>query len=86
MKLSDGSVVKYSKNERRLFEALSGRRTSTLDLVGAIYGRRERPYHARQVILGTMSVLSSKIVANREPFAIQRTKRCGPHPIEFWIE
>lgn len=87
MNLSDGDKVGYSKFERRVFTALKieeGR--STTDITDEIYRRKDRPFNARQTVLGALVSLSKKVKANREPFAIKRSKRQGPHPVDFWIE
>lgn len=87
MELVD-KTVRYSKNERRAFQALprDGKPVSTTALTEKIYGKGKRPYYARQVVLGTMIALAGKLKANKEPMQLQKSKRQGPHPVEFWLE
>lgn len=88
-KLSDkDNGVRYSKTERLVFEALpaDGRKITTVALTDKIYGRRQRPFNARQNVLSILNTLVRKVKANKEPFKLKRSERRGPHPIEFWVE
>lgn len=81
--------VRYSKSERRAFTVLSrnGKPLSTVDLMERMYSKGlRRPYHARQVVLGVLTSLGKKAHLNGEPFSVQRSRRKGPHPVEFWLE
>lgn len=87
MQLAKETKVRYSNNERRAFAVLpkNGRAITTVDIADKVYGK-DRPYYARQTILGVMNGLQRKASANKEPFAIVKTKRRGPHPVEFSLE
>ena len=86
MQLSENRDVKYSPLEKRLFGQLQRSPKSTVDITEAVYPERERPFNARQSVLGALNSLSKKIRQNREPFAIKKSKRKGPHPVNFWVE
>jgi hypothetical protein len=86
MKLSEGNI-RYSPSERRAFHAVpqDGTPINTLDIIERVY-KENKPFHARQMILGVMTSLANKIDANHEAFMILKTKRAGPNPISFWLE
>jgi hypothetical protein len=80
--------VRYSPSERRLFDVLpkNGEPLSSTEIIEKVYGRKKRPYNARQVVVGTLVRLQDKLKVNHEDFRIKRSERRGPHPIEFRIE
>ena len=80
------SHVRYSPLERKVFERLTPDAKDTVTITQEIYGRRGKPFNARQSVLGALVSLSRKTKANREPFTIKRSKRLGPRPVSFWIE
>lgn len=86
MKLNINKDVKYSPLEQKLFRHLQRTPKSTIDIAEAVYPTRDRPFNARQSVLGALNSLSKKIRQNREPFAIKKSKRQGPHPVNFWID
>ncbi len=85
--LSAEPKVNYSPFEQKVFATLNMRTPkSTVDITEEIYnGDRERPFNARQTVLGALTSLSKKVRANREPFKVRKSKRQGPHPVNFWI-
>lgn len=77
----------YAPQERKIFEILTrGGRMSTSDVTNKVYGRKGRPFYDRQAVLGALKSLAAKADINGESFKICRSERCGPAPIEFWIE
>jgi hypothetical protein len=86
MQLSEDKKVKYSPLEKRLFGQLQRTPKSTVDIAEAVYPVRDRPFNARQSVLGALNSLSKKIKQNREPFAVKKSRRQGPHPVNFWID
>ena len=81
-------AIRYSKGEQRVFEVLpkDGTKLDTVELTDRVYGRKQRPYNARQSILGTLKSLAAKAKRNKEAFTLNKSERTGPHPIQFWIE
>lgn len=85
---SANGKLKYSAMEQSLLALLQhvpNTRLDTNDLASSHYGRR-RPRNARQSVIVTMRSLTDKVKRNKEPFIVKRSKRTGPHPIQFWIE
>jgi hypothetical protein len=81
------SEEKYSPFERKVFALLAKKPKSTTAITDAVWGaERRRPRYARQSVLGALTSLSEKVKANREPFAVKKSERTGPHPIMFWVE
>lgn len=81
--------VKLSKRESRLMAALRNRKTpiSSIDLVEKVWpDPKDRPFHARQALVGAANSLARKLDANRDPLRLEKSERCGPHPIEFKLE
>ena len=72
--------IRYSPAERRLFELMAKSRNAVSSKALA------QKLHGRAIVVGTANSLIEKSRRNREPFRIQKTKRCGPHPIEYWVE
>jgi len=80
---------RYSPNELDLIGLLSnqrGRRVSSLTIVSLHYQRRRRPTNAQRSVVSTLNSLVKKVRRNREDFRISKTERCGPYPIEYWME
>ena len=75
----------YSPLERKVFEVLKEQPKSTVDITHEIYGRN-RPTYARQSVLVALNGLADKVKLNREPFRVKKSKRKGPHPVNFWVE
>lgn len=85
--LSAEPKVSYSPFEQKVFAALQLKvPKSTVDITDEVYTPRERPHNARQSVLGALISLSKKVRKNREPFAVKKSERKGPHPVNFWIE
>jgi hypothetical protein len=76
----------YSPLERKIFSLLNKKPKSTVDITDEFYGRKRRPYNARQSVLGALDKLAEKTKKNQEPFTIVKSARKGPHPVDFWIE
>lgn len=82
-------AVKLSKRESRLLAALKSRKTpiSSLDLVEKVWpDPKDRPFHARQALVGAAASLARKLDANKDPLRLEKSERCGPHPIEYKLE
>lgn len=77
--------AKYSIMEQRLLSLLRDQRLTSAELVKKHY-RRRKPLNAQATIVSVMRGLSRKVQQNAEPFTILKSKRRGPHPIEFWKE
>jgi hypothetical protein len=78
--------VRYSNKERELFAFLrSDIRRTSVDLAKLRYKGRV-PYHGKANVNAVLRSLTAKVAVNREPFRIHKSKRAGPHPIEFWVE
>jgi len=77
----------YSVLEQRLLSLLLGRREpiDTLDLIEEFYGKGSRMANPRQSVIALVNALQRKAKRNKEPFKVLKSKRDGPHPIEFWI-
>lgn len=87
LKRNDLARIRYSPSERRAFAALRGRRRiNTKDIARSVYNGRREPRHAVTTTVGTLKSLQLKVKLNKETFRIMRSKRRGPHPVEFWIE
>lgn len=86
--LKDKASVGYSPNERVIFELLTacnGQGISTPELVKSFY-KGKTPFYGRQIVVGLLSSIRRKAVANREPFRVVHTPRSGPIPMSFWLE
>jgi hypothetical protein len=80
------STERYTPNEARLIEILKrGRRMSSKEIIRLHYHRRRRPRFARQSVVCVLNSLVAKVSRNREDFKILKSRRNGPHPIEYWI-
>ena len=78
--------VTFSRREQRLYDLLpaDGSRITSSDLVAAYYGD-QIPLHGRATVIAMMRSILAKIeFADLEP-KVQKTKRSGPHPVQFWI-
>lgn len=81
--------VQYSDSELEIFRLLpkGGRKMSSKVLVAKKYeGAVQPPLNAQKMITSIMTSLIKKVDMNSEEFRISRSKRSGPHPVEFWIE
>ena len=85
MKLN-GTEVRYSPQEKKMFDVLSTKPQSTLVLTERLYRSRTRPFNSRQTVIAAIRSLSKKLAANKEPFVIKQTKHAGPRPMSFWVE
>lgn len=87
MQLSAGKL-RYSPMEQSILALLpgDGTKVSSEEIIAAHYGKRKRPFNARQIIIGVLRTLMRKSNRNRESFKICKSARKGPHPMKFWIE
>lgn len=85
LKENGAATVPYSDTERTAFAALPrGKAATTSEVLVKIYGD-EVPYHGRNILNSTIRSLARKIEINREPFAIERSPRRGPHPMTIRV-
>jgi len=82
--------INYSVSERELFRLLpkNGSKISSTKLTELkmkMLGDWDVEHPQKNVTIA-MTSLRKKVEVNREAFRICRTKRCGPHPIQYWVE
>lgn len=79
---------RYSPRERALFSILLGfrGRCDTVRLAQKYWDGDKIPVNGRIAVGGAMRSLQMKVERNGEPFRIHRSERCGPKPLEYWIE
>jgi hypothetical protein len=77
--------VEYSPAEERLLKIMRRRRNpvDSITLCDLFYSDEEKPWHGQNSVVNAMSSLIRKIAHNEEPFAIEKSERRGPHPVEF---
>lgn len=77
--------MKYTDRELRLLALVptNGARVSTLDLVNGYYGS-ERPLNARTIVTSRMTGIMAKMAHAKDPLPLQKSRRTGPKPIEYW--
>ncbi len=46
----------------------------------------ERPLNAQKIVIGRMDTIGKKLEHNGDARRLKKSKRAGPHPIEFWLE
>jgi len=80
--------IKYSPSEEKILKLIpkNGSRVSSEELLKLFYGRKQRPFFARNVIIGTLRSLARKMEKNHDPYRLHKSERKGPKPIDFWIE
>ena len=82
--------INYTDAEKSLIDYLKkkrGKPVSTLDIIEYHYpNQKERPFHARNSVVTTLSTIIKKVKAKQEDFKICKSERRGPHPSEYWIE
>jgi hypothetical protein len=84
IKLSRHLKHRYTDREQLLFSMLlKSKRISTNDIIQKLF-RDELT--GRQNAIATMNHFSRKLMENDEKFIIEKSKRRGPRPIEFWLE
>lgn len=44
------------------------------------------PLNAQKIVVGRMDTIAKKLAHNGDTRRLQKSKRAGPHPIEFWLE
>jgi hypothetical protein len=76
----------FSPGEERLLELLLEEegKVNTNYLARIFYEGREKPFNARQTVVGLIRTLCEKTRENS--IRVRKTKRGGPHPIQVWIE
>lgn len=79
------SVDKFSPSEQRLLSLLTRRETDTEELAKRYWSGREKPPHARQVILNLTRALIKKTARGNEK-KVRKSARTGPKPIKVWVE
>lgn len=80
--------VKYTNAEQRMLALLpgNGERITSDKIIKLYYRGVSRPYYARQIVIAILRGLHKKTRHNRDTFMLQKSKRQGPRPMEFWIE
>lgn len=84
---SNGTGERYSDREIRVFAQLpkDGSPIESSEIAKKYYNGKLPP-HGQASIIGALSALTAKVIRNKEPFRIMKSKRSGPWPIKFWIE
>jgi hypothetical protein len=85
--LKSNGTINYTTGEREFFKLIprSGKITSA-EIAEKKWPKGTMPFHGRKSVIGAMTNLIEKTNRNKEPFRILKTKRRGPHPMEFWLE
>lgn len=80
----------FSVKEERLLSLVPATpaKISSIDLAAAYYAGEdgEPPLNAQKIVVGRMDTIGKKLAHNGDERRLQKTKRAGPHPIEFWLE
>lgn len=88
--LRSNGAIGYSQGEQRIFALLpcgAEAALSSTSIVAEFYGaKKAQPFHGRKVVIGLLSSIRRKAMANAEPFIIKSTQRSGPRPMSFWLE
>ncbi len=53
------------------------------DWYSNIRPKSNRPFNDRQIVIGLINSLRTKLDHNRDKYAILKSKRAGPHPIRI---
>ncbi len=83
-------IANFSAKEERLLSLVPqapGRITS-VELAGRYYDGEEGelPLNAQKIVIGRMDTIGKKLDYNADTRTLHKSKRAGPHPIEFWLE
>lgn len=79
----------FSMREEKLLALIPSApsRISSSDLSAAYYvGDKQAPLNAQKIVVGRMDTIAKKLAHNGDARRLQKSKRAGPHPIEFWLE
>lgn len=79
----------FSLREEKLLALIPSApaRISSVDLAAAYYtGEPEVPLNAQKIVIGRMDTIGKKLSHNGDVRRLGKSKRAGPHPIEFWLE
>lgn len=79
----------FSEAELRLIDILrknGGSPMSSKRIAAAHYRSRKSPANAVRSVVVTLNNVIKKSKGQRECFAIKKSRRRGPSPIEFWLE
>jgi hypothetical protein len=82
-------IGRYTPNQTRLLTILKeigGNPADSKRIVSLHYLRRRRPQNAQRSVVCVLNSLVDKVKKNGEKFRIVKSKRCGPYPIEYWME
>ncbi len=84
------AIAHFSQREERLLSLVPtapGTITS-VELAGRYYDGEEGdpPLNAQKIVIGRMDTIGKKLEHNKDARRLQKSKRAGPHPIEFWLE
>lgn len=85
-KLNEEARIRYNDTERKVFSiiAMDGE-VNTTELVNKFYRRKTKPYHSREIMIGTIRSLMRKMQENEERWQIVKSKRTGPIPIKYTL-
>lgn len=80
--------VKFSEKEQALLHLIptDGRRITTTELADMFFAGNDAPFHRNGVIISRLRSIINKQEFNDAPRRVRKSKPCGPHPIEVWIE
>lgn len=84
------SIANFSLKEERLLSlipvGLDG--ISSTELASRYYADDPQgaPLNAQKIIIGRMDTIGKKLAHNGDARRLRKSKRAGPHPIEFWLE
>lgn len=80
----------FSLKEERLLSLVPSipKTISSIDLATSYYAAEdgEPPLNAQKIVIGRMDTIGKKLAHNQDPRRLHKSKRAGPHPIEFWLE
>ena len=84
--------IDYSNHEMRVYNVITKRPRSTLQLADAFYsdrtnekfGTKVRPRNATVSVRCTIESLRRKMLDNNEHYRIEKSGRAGPHPVKSW--
>jgi hypothetical protein len=78
-------MIKYSPSELRVLELLNSKPQSSTTLCEKYFQAGELPFNAQKIIIGVLTSLARKAKFNKDSFQVQKSKRAGPKPMEFWL-
>lgn len=79
--------MNLSKDDQKLLDFLDGRSLNTNELAELFYPDADtRPYNARERVADRLRRLRIKMRRQQHQLRLAKTDRCGPYPVEHWIE